>query len=213
MKLNKALKPSRKRYSGIRPSDEALTRLVRALEIEDAGLEDPDAALPLLRGYHAALVDLLVSGPLRCDDAIARERELTDQPTLSPADVSVVRAELLQLLRSAVRGDPAWTRHIGTRDAVMFETQVDAGHVVLVARGSTEDLIVLQAVLLLQEVGIHNLRECAAPDCRSLYVKVYRREFCSERCQKRINRRKQLQQQRERRARQAERRQRRRKGV
>ena len=51
----------------------------------------------------------------------------------------------------------------------------------------TRDLVVLQLVLLLHTVGLHNIRFCAAPDCPGphLFVKSYRREFCSVRCQKR----------------------------
>ena len=72
----------------------------------------------------------------------------------------------------------------------------------------------MQTVLLLHEVGLANVLECAAPDCQRLLVKVYRREFCSVQCQKRINARKQRQtapEQKERLARR--RRQRREKGA
>jgi hypothetical protein len=60
---------------------------------------------------------------------------------------------------------------------------------------------VLQLVMLLDRVGLSAVRRCGAADCRRLFVKTYRREFCSERCQKRAHKRKVRQEERERAAR------------
>ena len=45
------------------------------------------------------------------------------------------------------------------------------------------NVVVLQLVMLLNEVGLHNVRVCGA--CPRLFVKTYRREFCSVQCQQR----------------------------
>jgi hypothetical protein len=45
--------------------------------------------------------------------------------------------------------------------------------------------VLLQLVLLLHTVGLRNVWKCSAPDCARLFIKTYRRAFCSPRCQKR----------------------------
>jgi hypothetical protein len=204
-------------------SEAVLGRVIRVLETDDPELSeslDPERGVRLLRLYHAALVDLLTHGPLRCEEAVAREREETERPTLSMTDTSMVRAELLQLLRSTVRGasyggSSSAIELIPSRLAPLsFTVRLAEGRAMIAATGDTRSLVVLQTVLLLQEVGLANVHECTAPDCRRLFVKVYRREFCSEQCQKRINTRKQRQLAREQKERLARRRrQRRKKGV
>jgi CGNR zinc finger len=205
---------ARKRRSGILESEAMLGRVIRVLETDDSPLEDPDPqrVLQLLRVYHAALVDLLTHGPLLCDEAVAREQEKTEHFPLQRADVSVLRAELLQLFRSAVRqaeiGAPSTA--ISTK-TVSYTVRLVDGRASIAASGDTRSLVILQAMLLLNDVGLTNVHECTAPDCRRLFVKVYRREFCSEQCQKRINTRKQRQIAREQRERLARRRRQRRK--
>jgi hypothetical protein len=150
---------------------------------------------------------------LLCPEAIAREREETERPPLQPDDALALRAVLLQLLRSTVRQGQFErpSTGIGTYYAITFSARLIDGHVVIAASGHVKDLIVLQMVLLLHEVGLKNVRECTAPDCQRLFVKVYRREFCSVQCQKRINTRNQRQIAREQKERLARRRRQRRK--
>lgn len=52
--------------------------------------------------------------------------------------------------------------------------------------GETKDLVWYAFLNLLRSVGLSNIRACAADDCDSIYVRVGRREFCSDRCQRRI---------------------------
>ena len=64
-----------------------------------------------------------------------------------------------------------------------------------VASWDVFDLVALQLVLLVQRVGLRNVRAC--PDCRRVFVKTYRRTFCSKRCQKRAQQRRLRQKERE----------------
>lgn len=187
----------KKRHSGITEADAALGRAFLTLELDDAPLTDPEKAPALMRRYRAALLTLILTGPLLCDfdaDAFAAGGLMADE------DVLRVRDELQHLFRSAVHGDPVGTpsSEIATYQALSFTVatvQRGKGLVkVLVVRArDLRDVIVLQSVLLLQQVGLSNVQPCAAPDCQRYFVKVYRREFCSKQCQKRINMRKQRQ--------------------
>lgn len=206
---------TRKRRSGISEPEAVLGRVIRVLETDDSPLDDRELALPLLRVYHAALVDLLTHGPLLCREAVAREREESESFPLQPDAVRVLRAELLQLLRSTVRqGQIGASSSAISTERIGFAARLVDGRVSIAAKGDTRTLIILQTVLLLQEVGLANVHKCIAPDCQRLFVKVYRREFCSVQCQKRINTRKQRQTAREQKERLARRRrQRRKKGA
>ena len=87
---------------------------------------------------------------------------------------------------------------IDVRAPLKFVAQVSGGSVRLaVTRADLRDFIVLQFLLLLQDVGVRNVRECRAPECARLFVKTYRREFCSPQCQKRVYARKMRGRQRE----------------
>jgi hypothetical protein len=54
--------------------------------------------------------------------------------------------------------------------------------------GEPRDVLLYQVLTLLDWLGpeIDRLRCCPAPDCRKLFVKVGRQEFCSPRCQHRL---------------------------
>lgn len=55
--------------------------------------------------------------------------------------------------------------------------------------GDASDVVVLQFWETVAVVGLRNIRKCDARDCQQLFIKTYRRTFCSERCQKRANKR------------------------
>ena len=213
---------TRKRRSGISEAEAVLGGVIHILEQDDRplGNPDPQVVLRLLRAYHGALRDLLTHGPLLCDEAIAREAGRSEQPPIRPDDAGVIRLELLQLLRSAVRFGPigASSSRIflspPPRQMLSFAVRLVDGRASIAATGDTRSLVILQTLLLLHEVGLANVRECSAPDCQRLFVKVYRKEFCSAQCQKRINTRKQRQTARDQKERLARRRrQRRKKGA
>lgn len=139
--------------------------------------DDPDR-------YTRVLERLLSDGPLRCDVAVA---------TWAP----IVRAELLAFLRDVVRRG-AFGRDalygIGTYRPLNFSAGVDDdGRVTCSVNGDGRDLIVVQLITLLQLVGLRNVRVCAAPDCNRMFVRRYRRDYCSRAHQEKQNKRNQRQ--------------------
>jgi len=52
--------------------------------------------------------------------------------------------------------------------------------------GAPRDVLLYQLVTLLATVGEDRLHFCPAPDCGRAFVKVGRRAYCSERCQRRV---------------------------
>lgn len=199
-----------KRRSGITASEALLTKVIRVIEAHDR-LDDPDRILPTLRTYHATFMDLLADGPLDCGDVVAQER-----PTglgLQPGVVSVLRAELMQFLESTVRRSTSTPIALDGSPTIAFTARLVDGRATVAATGPIRALILLQLVMLVKEVGLANVHACKA-NCGRIFVKVYRRAFCSVQCQKRFNAREQRRNAKERRARLAERRRlRQRKGV
>jgi CGNR zinc finger len=185
-----------------------LADLITALEVSDVPIaEGGPKAMKVLRGYHAALLDVLSMGPVLCIDAWLRE-SAHQNGTLTPDETLLLRAELLQLFRSAVRqresGQSSSTIWLQPQMIGLTVRVVEGGRVNLALDAPVaRELVLLQVMMLLQEVGLVNVRQCAAPGCGRLFVKTYRREFCSVQCQKRINARKQRHQAREKRERQA----------
>lgn len=152
-----------------------LQRVIKGLE-EDNPSADRKAVLALLS-----------QGPLLCSDAVRRELERPDPELVD------WRAQLIQFLRTLVRlqGLESTQAQIGTLGYMTFTGRLAGGRVTFEAGGKyVRDFVVLQLVLLLQTVGLRNVRKCASTDCKHLFVKTYRREFCSVRCQARDYKRK-----------------------
>jgi hypothetical protein len=129
-----------------------------------------------------AILTLLRDGPLLCDHALRHE---TQQPNEEMS--TTWRAELLAFLRGLVRLEGLQSMQgIGTYGSLNFDGRLAGGHVTLEAAGKdVRDLVVLQLVLLLHAVGLRQVRRCGSGDCQHLFVKTYRRKFCSARCQTR----------------------------
>ncbi len=73
-----------------------------------------------------------------------------------------------------------------TVGSVGFSASLKDGRVTtLVESSDVRNVVMLQMVMLLHEVGLQNVRVCGVADCQRLFVKTYRREFCSVRCQQR----------------------------
>ena len=178
-----------------------LTTVIRALERGD------------YQSGREAVLSLLAHGPLLAFETLIKE--LNREPPFPSKEVSRTVDELLAFLRSIVGTQGQRHSHgISLNEPVTFTatTSAVAGrfratrvssfqirhHVVCAASGSTRDLVVLQFVLLIRMVGLGNVQVCAAPECPRLFVKTYRREFCSVTCQKRVQKRKLRQQERER---------------
>ena len=97
----------------------------------------------------------------------------------------------VQFLRTMVResGRSAWIT-LETEGKFRFTGALVEGSVhVTVDSQTIYDLALLNLMFLLHEVGLRQVRMCEAPDCQHLFVKTYRREFCSKRCQQRQNKR------------------------
>jgi endogenous inhibitor of DNA gyrase (YacG/DUF329 family) len=152
--------------------------------------------------YRGAVLALLSEGPLLCPEALLKEIQ---QPATEEWDAGIVRmsdvlrAELLAYLRQTVRnedtgvvGYPISIGHSVTFSAIAAGRRVTCG-----AEGAMRDVVVLQMLLLLDRVGLSNVRICGVGDCQRLFVKTYRREFCSARCQQRDYKRKLRQRTRE----------------
>ena len=169
---------ARKRYT---PPEVVLRRVIEGLEQEH------------LAKQRAAIELLLTDGPLRATDTLQRER---DQPATFPVDtgvmleVDLVRAELLAVLRGIVRyQDSTYAGHGITLHGPLRLFPHASGEEVRFlpdAASALRDIVIFQLVLLLHIVGLRNIRKCDAPDCERLYVKTYRRLYCSPRCQKRV---------------------------
>ncbi len=134
--------------------------------------------------YADALTALLDWGPLLCE------------PTNEPDDATIVlvRAEVIAVLRLAVHRRESDPLGIGESGIALsappqFSVRLRGPHAQIGVSGSFRDLVVLQLVWILEHVGLAHVRQCTAPDCERLYVKTYRREFCSTRCQRRTNKR------------------------
>jgi hypothetical protein len=160
---------SRKRYL----PQEILQKVIAALERDDNW------------SHQRAVLDLLRHGPLFVDEATVRGPQMST--------VSEVRAELLRFLRVIVGG--GYMPEIATHRSVTFEARAHEGRVSCEVRGDGRDLVILQLVTLLQIVGLPSIRVCPAPNphggappgapCGRLFVKTYRRTYCSSQCQKR----------------------------
>ena len=151
--------------------------------ITDLENDDPEA-------HRDAVLGLLCQGPLLCSETFIKEFK---QPAVEDWDVGVVRAdavvgaELLAFLRQTVRneGTGAVGYGISTNHSMTFSAVATRRRVTCRAEGAMRDVAILQLVLLLDRVGLSNLRICGVEDCQRLFVKTYRREFCSVRCQQR----------------------------
>jgi hypothetical protein len=151
-------------------SDEALLQAV----IEDLESDSP-------KRHEAAVRALLAHGPLRC---------LGVQPdALRHQTATELRDELLAFLRRVVRHSTERPEGVGevleVQEGFALTAHPVAGQVVVGIYGTRRTVACLQLVLLLERVGLAHVRLCGVDDCPRLFVKTYRREFCSVRCQKR----------------------------
>lgn len=138
-------------------------------------------------GHRAALALLLSRGPLRA----AAAAWTADQ-------VRTARAVMVAFLRDIV-GTQAPGRERGfsgglTVSHVSFFARADAwDRVTFAAAGEPPAIACMALIIVLYQVGISSVRLCGASDCGRLYIKTHRREFCSERCQKRDYKRRERQ--------------------
>lgn len=146
------------------------TSPVVVLQRAIAGLEREDQ-----RSQRDAVLSLLMDGPWVVTDATARLPQ--------ESSISEVRAELLAFFRTLAGGRQAG--EIGLYHSITLAARHRDGRAECEARGDGRDLVMLQAGLLVHLVGLPSIRTCEAADCPHLFVRRYRRTFCSARCQKR----------------------------
>lgn len=154
------------------------------------GLESDDYAI-----HRRALLLLLAEGPLQCRETLQQEE---DKPEMQQWDVgpvavvSITRLELVAFLRSLLRqeGRGVFGDAIAIDRSVQLRASAAGHRVTWAVSGAVRDVAILQLWALLERVGVRNLRLCSAPDCQRLFVRTYRRVFCSVRCQQRINKKK-----------------------
>lgn len=157
----------------------ALQRVIRGLE--DAPNDDAFS-----KRHLQPIRDLVLGGPLLVNDQF---QQALKQPQ---PEAGLWRAEFLQFVRTLVRtADQTWQGHPLVTDGRFKFSTVAVGDRVYchVDSQSIRDVALLHLMLRLQDVGLRNIRQCAAPECQRLFVKTYRREFCSLRCQQRQNKR------------------------
>lgn len=181
---------------GHRP-DTLLAEVLSAL-----GSDDPRAR------WHAC-VSLVARGPLIASAALADllNRKLdSERPALAPADAFNICAELLQFIRRLLQqhNQGRWSEGIEIYGRFTYSALAAGPKVAIAIEGDLRAVIVQQFVSLLQEVGVANVRRCAAPDCPNVFVRFHKREYCSRVCARRVymrTRRENERQARERRAR------------
>ena len=154
--------------------DAKLQAVITALEASD----ETDHA-----SHHRAIRDLVLGGPFLVNETY-RAAVKTPHPL-----ASLWRAELVAFLRTLVRtsGRTSWGS-LTTEGPYRFSgALVDDRVYPTVDSQSIRDVAILHLLLRLHEVGLRNVRFCEAPDCQHLFVKTYRRQYCSTRCQQRHN--------------------------
>jgi hypothetical protein len=160
-------------WSGAPNDEQLLAQVVSRLVDDEASPED----------VKDALLTLLGRGPFLAQEPALRwsrgSRPTTDE-------IAALRSLLVPILRSLV------TARNQFRYTLQFETGPlrFAGFVMgrttqCLVDGHLGDVLVLQLLALLIRARFPEVRVCSAPDCERLYVKLFRREFCSVRCQSR----------------------------
>jgi hypothetical protein len=133
--------------------------------------------------HRRALWKVLTHGPFYCAPAAL------DQVETGPAEmVDHIAAVLLRYTRNAVEVEPAHLEPIDLT-GVQLSTIRIAQEALSFTDGPLKGLAAVNWTNLLHMVGLRDIRRCGASDCPHLFVKIHRRNFCSERCQKRVYKR------------------------
>lgn len=141
-------------------------------------LERPDT-----RSHRLALWNVLTHGPFYCSPAILAAVAKGPAPP-----VDRIATELLAHVRRAVRSDITKLTRLKLTGVQVetFRAEAEAASFVY---GPLPGIAALGFVTLLHVVGLPDIRPCAASDCEHLFVKIHKRKFCSERCEKRVSKR------------------------
>lgn len=95
-----------------------------------------------------------------------------------------IRSVLRQVIEARTDGGPVPTVPIAVEiTPVPFPSAKRPGRVALAMSGSPRDVVWFHVLHLLQSVGLDKIVRC---DCGRAVVKVGKRRYCSDRCQKRV---------------------------
>lgn len=155
-----------------RYAESTAVKVLRAL----VAFANGDTEDPLLRDLvtgHAGEAGIMTS-------VVRAEHKLT------PAGRRALQGELRAFLR--LLGNGASTEAYAAKTRVHVElVPVKTGNTVwLLVDGTPRDVLLYQVATFLQAVGVERLHLCPAPDCDRVFIKIGRREYCSERCQRRV---------------------------
>jgi hypothetical protein len=115
---------------------------------------------------------------------------------LTPKQVETLRRELRTYLHWAAGDAPAGRNYL--RDLTfpvkvvpligkMRMSDARPGRLLFFVSGGTpRNVLLFQVTTFLEHVGEDRLSICPAPDCGKVFVKIGRREKCSNRCQRRV---------------------------
>jgi hypothetical protein len=140
-------------------------------------------AAPSPQNDLTVIAELVSHGPFVCPggltDAVARFAEHVN-----------TCEELRRFVRVLVqaRDSGQFEGHLSTAVAapVTFSALTEKhGRVRIAATGHVRDQTVLQLILLIDQVGLSQIRQCPAPNCPRIFVKRHRSKFCSKTCQRR----------------------------
>ena len=104
---------------------------------------------------------------------------------LTPPQARALKRELRDFFHAMGHGDDA-RQAVEIRFQVTLVAARGPKGIVLFVEGEPREVLLYQASTILQAIGTDRLRRCPAPDCGRVFVKVGRREYCSERCQRRV---------------------------
>lgn len=191
-----------KRYTRAR-AEATLARLARcAFEAKpptEAGLKDSKSwreVRQVLRDVVQAPAGDVVAAPSMLDRIAAAApftlnvwlHGIRDQIVSAAPGARATQMDVLVLPHVQLRGQPNRTGdYVFEVDVSPTSDPIQAGW----ARAAFDQGILhLQTLRLLRMVGRDRLHRCASVECGKLFVRRGRREFCSDRCQKRVYMRK-----------------------
>lgn len=141
-----------------------------------------EAPAPPAVRTRALLTDLLRA---RFGDIAVRDSAVAALDALSDGALAHERLAIRDQMRGAVQFPAHGWDATFALPRVRVTGAALSGDYVLELDGAPEGLLRLQVVYLIRATG-GRLRACKADDCGRLFVREGKREFCSQRCQKRI---------------------------
>jgi hypothetical protein len=132
------------------------------------------------RDIRQVVSALVLEGPLMVEITAADLSVLPIDAFLTP------RAEALQFLRTIVRLNNVSRAQMGTHKHFNFTAEARGDVVMCSLAGELSDVTKLQLVVLLRMLGLPKVRRCQRAGCLKIFVKRYRREYCSRQCQNRV---------------------------